>query len=206
MTAAQAARVGPLAGRAAARALVHIHTAAFPDFFLTQLGPAFLAAYYSELAADPSGIALVARDDDGVPIGFVVGALDPRGFYSRLFRRKWWRFALVAIPAVLRNPRRVRRVARASRHSGDNPSGTDVCGLFSIAVSPTAQSAGTGRALVEAFIAEARSRGAHAVFLTTDRDGNDAVNHFYIARGFTLERSFETPEGRRMNEYWIRFG
>ena len=205
MIAREPPRVGPLEGRGVARALVDIHTAAFPDFFLTQLGSAFLAAYYSELAADPSAIALVARAEDGAPIGFAVGAMDPRGFYSRLFRRKWWRFALAAIPGLLRDPRRMRRVARATHHSGDNPGGADVSGLFSIAVSPSAQSGGTGRALVEAFIREARSRGARAIFLTTDRDGNDAVNHFYTARGFTLERSFETPEGRRMNEYWIRF-
>lgn len=36
-------------------------------------------------------------------------------------------------------------------------------------------------------------------------DNNDSVNSFYEKLGFEIERQYMTPEGRRMNEYWITF-
>jgi hypothetical protein len=44
------------------------------------------------------------------------------------------------------------------------------------------------------------------VNLTTDKDGNCAVNAFYTHLGFQLARAFVTREGRWMNEYLIRAG
>ena len=80
--------------------------------------------------------------------------------------------------------------------------GADVVGLFSIGVLPELQGAGAGKLLVNGFLREAGNRGCKRVFLTTDRDENDAVNLFYQKLGFSIERQYETPEGRRMNEYW----
>ncbi len=51
--------------------------------------------------------------------------------------------------------------------------------LMSIAVLPSCQGKGIGTALVKAFLEEAYLRGLKRVVLTTDRSGNDAVNHFY---------------------------
>jgi GNAT superfamily N-acetyltransferase len=97
----------------------------------------------------------------------------------------------------------VPRIARAVVHPGGNPGGDDVAGLFSIGVLPELQGTGAGKTLVAAFLDEAKRRGCRRVFLTTDRDDNDAVNQFYLRMGFHVERQYETPEGRRMNEYWI---
>ena len=44
---------------------------------------------------------------------------------------------------------------------------------------------------------------AHCVYLTTDADGNDAVNAFYRNAGFQCTRRFMQPGGRWMNEYVI---
>jgi len=88
-------------------------------------------------------------------------------------------------------------------HPSRNPAGKDVAGLYSIGVLPSLQGTGAGRMLVTAFLEEARCRGCRRVFLTTDRDGNDTVNTFYRKMGFHVEREYTTPEGRRMNEYWI---
>ena len=75
---------------------------------------------------------------------------------------------------------------------------------MSLAVGPSARRSGHGRSLVTAFAEECRKRGVEAFCLTTDADGNDAVNAFYASLGFSLARSFVTPEGRRMNEYLMR--
>jgi ribosomal protein S18 acetylase RimI-like enzyme len=184
--------------------LARLHLAAFPGYFLSELGTRFLELYYRRLAETPSALAAVAVGDDGMPLGFVVGSADPRGFYRRLLMRDWFAFGLRALPTVLRHPGRLRRVLRAVRHPGANPSGDGVAGLFSLAVTPAAQGRSLGRRLVEEFLHRAADRRVSSVYLTTDAHGNDRVNRFYERCGFRLERSFTTPEGRVMNEYWHR--
>ena len=115
----------------------------------------------------------------------------------------WLKFALSALVPVLKKPSVIRRVARAVSHPSANPVGDDVAGLFSIGVLPELQGTGAGKKLVLAFLDEAMKRGCNRVFLTTDRDNNDSVNQFYSKLGFSIERQYVTPEGRRMNEYWI---
>jgi ribosomal protein S18 acetylase RimI-like enzyme len=62
-----------------------------------------------------------------------------------------------------------------------------------------------GGMLVNAFINEVKKRGGKGVFLTTDAQNNDKVNRFYQNIGFTLESSYATPEGRKMNRYVMQF-
>jgi ribosomal protein S18 acetylase RimI-like enzyme len=184
-------------------AVVRTHLASFPDFFLSFLGPRFLSHYYSGICGAQEGIGFVYLNAAGVPAGFVAGSSNPRGFYSRLLKRDWLKFALASVGAILRRPTAIIRVARGLLHPGGNPVGNDVAGLFSIGVLPELQGTGAGKQLVQAFLQEASNRGCKRVFLTTDRDDNDAVNNFYAKMGFTVERQYETPEGRRMNEFWI---
>jgi ribosomal protein S18 acetylase RimI-like enzyme len=184
--------------------VVRLHQSAFPSFFLTGLGARFLRTYYERFPSEASAIALVAADlATGELAGFVVGSMNSRGFYRRLLRHHWIRFALAAIPGVLRRPRIVRRVARAMRYPGTTPVGADVVGLFSIAVAPEAQGRSIGRRLVDEFVERSRHRGGTEIYLTTDADGNDATNAFYRSRGFDCRRTYTTAEGRRMNEYWL---
>ena len=74
---------------------------------------------------------------------------------------------------------------------------------MSIAVLPNAQGKGAGKLLVSAFLEESKRRGLSQVNLTTDRNNNEAANHFYQKLGFSLSKSYTTPEGREMNEYAI---
>lgn len=55
--------------------------------------------------------------------------------------------------------------------------------------------------LISAFCERARVLGASTVFLTTDRDRNDAVNQFYLRNGFKLHSSFLKERARWMNLY-----
>lgn len=185
------------------RQVVTVHVASFPGFFLSFLGPQFLSIFYSAVRSAPEGIAFVYLNDAGIPSGFVAGTSNPRGFYTRLLKRHWFRFALAAIPSVLRKPSIVSRVARAVSHPSDNPVGDDVAGLFSVGVLPELQGTGAGKKLMQAFLEEAKLRGCKRVVLTTDQENNDAVNAFYIRHGFSVERRYVTPEGRKMNEYWL---
>lgn len=183
--------------------VVAVHLSSFPGFFLSFLGSRFLSLFYSGICTAPEGIAFVYLNDAGAPAGFVAGTSNPGGFYSRLLKRDWLKFALASIVPVLKKPSVIWRVARAVSHPSDNPIGDDVAGLFSIGVLPELQGTGAGKKLVHAFLDEAKQRGCKRVFLTTDRDNNEAVNSFYEKLGFVIERQFVTPEGRRMNEYWI---
>jgi len=183
--------------------VVEVHLTSFPRFFLSFLGPRFLALYYSCVCAAPEGIALVFLNPGGEPEGFVAGTTNPRGFYSRLLKRDWPRFVLASLGPMLRKPSVVGRIVRALSHPSRNPVGEEVAGLFSLGVLPELQGTGAGKKLVDSFLSEARKRGCRRVFLTTDRDGNESVNEFYRKLGFRIERQFETPEGRAMNEYWI---
>jgi GNAT superfamily N-acetyltransferase len=184
-------------------AVVDAHIAAFPDFNLTRLGPSFLREYYAAVQRDASAIALVAeRQGEGL-LGFVVGSTNPRGFYSRLLRGRWHRFALAAIPALVMRPKAVVQLFRALRYPGTHPEGDGVAGLYSLAVVPERRKQGVGAGLVVRFLDEAWARGADQVYLQTDADDNEGVNLFYAALGFGKARTFVAAEDRRMHEYTI---
>jgi ribosomal protein S18 acetylase RimI-like enzyme len=182
---------------------VSVHLQSFPGFFLSSLGPKFLSHFYRGIVNAPEGIAFVYLNEIEQVAGFVAGTSNPRGFYKRLLKRDWFKFSVASLGTLMRNPGAVRRIARGLLHPGQNPVGDDVAGLFSIGVLPELQGTGAGKILVNAFLEEARKRGCERVFLTTDRDENEPVNHFYEKLGFKVEREYMTQEGRNMNEYWI---
>lgn len=183
--------------------VVAVHLASFPGFFLSFLGSRFLSLFYSGICSAPEGIALVYLNDEGIPAGFVAGTSNPGGFYSRLLKRDWPKFAMASIAPIMTKPSVMGRVARAVLHPSGNPIGDHVAGLFSLGVLPELQGAGAGKELVQAFLDEAKHRGCKRVVLTTDRDKNELVNGFYAKLGFVIDRQYVTPEGRRMNELWI---
>lgn len=184
--------------------VVRIHRQAFAGFFLTRLGPVFLAKYYRLVLAHPGGILLVAVHE-GQIAGFAAGVASPAAFYREMKKRKL-SFALAVIPAWLRSPGILRRLWVDFRdlRSRAGPAGGESDGtaeLTSIGVAPAGSGQGIGRGLLAAFIAEAGKMGLAAITLTTDAEGNDAVNGFYLQAGFRLQRTFTQGDGRRMNEY-----
>ena len=182
--------------------VTRVHVTAFPKFFLTFLGPAFLRQLYGGILDDRGGIAFVA-EHDGRIVGFVAGTDTPSRFYSTLLRRRFIRFGLASALPLLRRPSILRRLLRAFGKAADAPGAqSGRAELMSLAVLPMQQGGGSGRRLVSAFVDEVRARGGKAVFLTTDREENESVNHFYSRTlGFALVRQFTTREGRAMNEY-----
>ena len=188
------------------RSVVTVHAAAFPEFFLTRLGPAFLRAYYRAVLEFDAGWLLVA-DRDGRTIGFVAGFADPDRFYAGLKRRSW-RFAAPLALGLLQRPwliapivTRVAAVVRRGRQPAPARPGVANCELSSLAVHPAARQQGIGGRLVAAFVEAARAHAAAGIRLTTDARDNDAVNAFYARSGFRLVRHLAADGARPMNEY-----
>jgi ribosomal protein S18 acetylase RimI-like enzyme len=180
-------------------AVVAIHLAAFPNFFLTFLGPRFLREFYGAVMRD--GIALVATDGDRIA-GFAAGVVGSKSFYRRLFRRRFVPVGLAIAPAILRRPSTLLRVLRrVSQRTTSEVATTSGAELMSLAVDPQQQRHGFGRVLVEAFAERARAAGAENLWLITDAVDNDRVKKFYESLGFTMRRSFTNAEGRALEEY-----
>ncbi len=188
------------AGTSDIPAIVRIHQVAFPGFFMTLLGPRFLASYYRLVLNYPDGVFWVKEGEDGLE-GFVSGFLIPAQFYTEMRKQRWSllnsiMFRVLTHPWLI--PRLFASYAEARRASQDYEPGS--CELSSIAVPPTQSGQGIGKGLVKVFI-EAVHGKARIIVLTTDTEKNDAVNGFYMNLGFTLVGSYERSKGRSMNRY-----
>jgi ribosomal protein S18 acetylase RimI-like enzyme len=184
--------------------IVSIHRQAFAGFFLTRLGPVFLERYYRLVLEQPDGILIVALQQNEV-IGFAAGFASSAKFYSELKKRKF-SFAMASLPSLLRSPGIIRRLLLDFREVRTHALPTQVLKeyqgeLSSIGVAPGWSRRGIGRGLLDAFIVRARELGLKVITLTTDADGNDAVNEFYRKAGFGLSRTFMQGDQRPMNEY-----
>ncbi|MBN1796610.1 MAG: GNAT family N-acetyltransferase [Sedimentisphaerales bacterium] len=186
--------------------VVSVHMRAFPEFFLTFLGPKFLKEFYKSFTRDPSGIGFVAIDNEtGQLVGAIAGSVEPAGYFKRLLIHRFWAFCFASLWAVLRKPTVIKRLFRAVFYRGQAPVGPKRALLSSIAVSPDCQKRGIGKLLVNKWVEEIKNRGAAGCFLTTDAIDNDSVNNFYKDLGWTVESTYETPEGRKMNRYIYDF-
>ncbi|MFQ3610114.1 MAG: GNAT family N-acetyltransferase [Fimbriimonadales bacterium] len=171
---------------------------------MTELGPWFLREYYLTVLNYTPSIFLVAEAHAERLGGFVAGFLHPDRFYQQLkarqkvlaisagryllFRPGCWR-------AVLASVRRVHRLA------DDSSGAVQTAELASIGVCPQFQGQGIGKALVLAFIEQARRLEAHRVTLATDAEKNDSVNLFYQRLGFQLQCQYRHTPTRLMNLY-----
>ena len=186
--------------------VVEVHMKAFPEFFLTFLGPRFLREFYKSFIYDNTGIGFVAKDSStGSILGAVVGPLVPGGYFKRLLKKRWYAFCLASVSAILKRPTVIKRLFRALFYRGEAPSGPQRALLSSIAVSPDVQGQGVGQALVKKWVEEVQRRGGTGCFLTTDARNNDRINVFYQKLGWKIESSYTTPEGRIMNRYVLDF-
>lgn len=184
--------------------IVELHFAAFSGFFLTSLGKPFLIHLYSSFVSDEKGLCWVAEDNERI-IGFVAGTPAPDEFFRTIKRTKLWKFAISALPGLLKNPGFVvKKCFSALAYKGEPIAGlSDAALLSSLAVDPIGLGKGIGRKLVETFCLEVSKEGVFSVYLTTDAEENDSVNRFYEKCGFFLEGSFLRTGNRTMNR-WVK--
>jgi GNAT superfamily N-acetyltransferase len=183
---------------------VETHRSAFPDFFLSFLGPSFLSLLYRFYIQGDTEVALAA-ECSGQVVGTVIGTCDPRGFYKRLAVRHLLAFAWASLVPLLSQPSLSFRLVRALLYRGDAPAGMEGGALLaSVCVNPHFKRQGIGRKLVHAFEAEVWDRGAGFIYLLTDREDNLPAQAFYEKVGWTIESEFMTPQARAMRRYWKR--
>lgn len=183
--------------------IVRIHQRAFRSYFLTRLGASFLKRYYGLVLDYHQGIVLVS-EKSGTLEGFACGFLDPAEFYRLMWRSRWM-FAPIALFALVRQPSLAMDVFEGIQRVQRSASQDTVrsCELSSIAMAPEASGQGSGKALLQAFIARAWSMDAERVYLNTDAHDNEQANALYQHIGFRRTHRYLQRRRRWMNEYVI---
>jgi ribosomal protein S18 acetylase RimI-like enzyme len=183
-------------------AIIGVHIRAFPGFFLTALGHRFLFELYQGFLKSPDGQLLVAETDSDI-VGFTAGTFAPDRFFRTLLVSRWFAFGWAAASSVIQRPVSVLpRLLAALRYSGDPPERLPAAGLLSaIAVEPHLSGKGVGGMLISAYCEEASRHGLRFVYLTTDRDGNESGNLFYLRHGFQAHSEIRRRNGRIMIRY-----
>jgi ribosomal protein S18 acetylase RimI-like enzyme len=176
-----------------------VHIDAFPGFFLTDLGPAFLRTMYKAFLLNHGGI-FVVDDHNGIVGGFAVGVLKSAGKDRNLAIRFMPQFAFSLVPAILKNPIKVtRRIASQFFATGEEVAiPGDAVVLRSIGVKPSLKGEGVAGRLLEEFEHQARKKGAALVALTTDAIDNERAIGFYRKNGYTIAQEFKQDGSRSM--------
>lgn len=189
-----------------------LHAAELPHGFFVRLGAPFLRTYHRTFLESPFGIALVVEDEHG-PAGFLVGAVDARPHRAWVLRRRRLRLAALTLAGLGRHPRaaldfvrtRVRRYARAAlAYRGevryrDLRSSQPTAVLKHVAVDRSRRRTGAGRALADAFAAEAAGRGAVRARLTTLAGGD--AEPFWRALGWRSTGADRDEDGHLHRVY-----
>lgn len=183
---------------------------ALPHGFFARLGTRVLRDYQRTFLDSPYGIALAA-EADGEPLGFLVGTADADAHREWVFRRRRARMLAAGLPALAAHPRVLARFVRtrAARYLGrlaktaapgqtlaDPPPAGPRAVLTHVAVDPGRRRSGAGRALADAFLAEAHARGATHARLTTLHDDRGAED-FWAALGWSKGAVVTDDDGRR---------
>lgn len=199
-----------------------LHVAELPDGFFSELGPRFVRAYHASFLG-PHGIALVALVA-GEAVGFVVGAADERAHLAWTVRRRGIRLVGAALVAFATRPGLALRFARTrglryvraalrfarTKTSSAPPEGAAAASraatagvLSHVAVHPDHRGSGLGRALVDAFVDEARVKGVDRV-RTMTKSGPGGAAGLYRALGWQPTPSRPDLDGTPFDHLEIR--
>ena len=115
-----------------------------------------------------------------------------------------FKFAACSICAAIKHPSFIKRLLRAFKKSEKVARNERYVQLASLCVDPLLKRKGVGSALVSHLKKMVDFSMYAYINLETDAEKNDDANKFYSKNGFRLERTYVTPEGRKMNEYRYR--
>ena len=180
------------------REVVVIHQSAFPDFFLTHLGPDFLKLYYKSFISETDSTCLVAIHDGDI-VGFSTTANKSRGFNTGLIKKHFLSFMLMGFKILFTNPQSiVRLVKNFSKREGGIEDDGNYAELYSIGVLSENQGVGIGKLLLKETEVRLREKEVKSLSLTTDYYNNEAAIGFYTKQGFDVLYEFETYPKRKM--------
>lgn len=182
--------------------VVQVHLAAFPGFFLSELGNDVLRVFYKSLLQDNKTLFYGVKNDGGL-VGFFAASLKPTGLYRRLFFKNISRFVLPLFFAFWKNFILFKKmITSASSSSKLEVSTTYPVSLLSICVSPDHAGKGIGKILLSTLEKELQLRKLHGYYLTTDAKNNNATNQFYLNSGFKLNGSYS--QGKRIMNIYVK--
>jgi GNAT superfamily N-acetyltransferase len=159
-----------------------IHAQALAGDFLPSLGVNFLNVFYTAALASEAALGCVALTSN-TPIGFVLGSPDMRALFRKVIRGAPLQLSQAAIPAIVRRPALLLKVAETFLYPSREPSIDVKAELAVIAVKPEFRNQGLGQALIEALNAEFKEHkiGSYKV---TVLQSNQGANRFYARSGF----------------------
>jgi len=184
--------------------VVKIHMETFTGFFLTFLGEGFLRHMYKGFLSHEKSGLIVAKNEKEI-VGVLAYSEDLSEFYKYLIKTRIVFFAWYSIGAAIRKPSAMIRLIRAFLKPGETKREEKYVELSSIGVSPDVKGQHIGTKMIDKLKEMFDSSKFAYINLETDAVDNEGANIFYKKNGFTLTREFETPEGRKMNEYrWTK--
>lgn len=183
--------------------VVSIHLKTFNGFFLTFMGRGFLNLMYrSYVEYKDSGILVAFEENE--PVGFLAYSGDLSGLYKYMIKKRIVLFAWYSLGAFFRKPTIFMRLVRAFLKPSETKRDEKYMELASIGVTPNLKSRGVGSQLIDELKVRVDFKKYSYITLETDAFNNDVANNFYKKNDFSLEREFETNEGRKMFEYRYR--
>lgn len=179
-------------------AIVRVHEAAFPDFFLTKLGTSFLRLYYNSVMNHKDGVLLACKMD-GILIGLCAGTVLSAGFNSKLIKANIIKFGIESMKILFTKPKAlihlIKNMSKEDSSAGDDGNYAE---LLSIAVDPKVQRSGAGKAMLLELEKVIKEKGGERLSLTTDYEDNEKAIGFYKSLGYEPWYDFVTYPNRRM--------
>lgn len=185
-------------------AVIDLHLARFPDDFITALGKPWLRKVFYPAYLDlPGGFGFVARAREAL-LGYIVGSEDGRQFYERMLKGRILYLLWSLFRQAARRPRVMGRAAAVRRTVRAEPDPPVPADLSYIAVSPEAEHAGIGAALVTALADHLRQRGHEGCWVKAWAE-NFAADRFYQSVGFRPIQDYFS-DGRYWRLYVMDLG
>ncbi|NJE45599.1 GNAT family N-acetyltransferase [Massilimicrobiota sp. SW1139] len=180
--------------------IVDIHIATFQGFFLTFLGKGFLKQLYKGYIEHKQSNLIIARQDKEI-VGFIAYSSDISDLYKYLIKKKLLLFAWYSFAAFIKNPKILFRLLSAFSKSEEVSRKEKYIELASIGVKPNVKAQGIGSSMISYMKEQIDFNEYKYISLETDAENNEYANKFYLKNGFVLIRTYETKQGRKMNEY-----